>query len=129
MEEAQSILLSTSFYFSTLLQLLHIPNMSIINTTVLLLNRICENNQRTADIIAHCFIEENNSTSMNNPTLSLTVLICLLKEEIDIAMKMNIVKFLAVLIYSAQSLASRVKVGQFKGYHVDHQLIQQLRLY
>ena len=66
---------------------------------------------------------------MNNPTLSLTVLICLLKEEIDIAMKMNIVKFLAVLIYSAQSLASRVKVGQLKGCHVDYQLIQQLRLY
>lgn len=120
MEEAQTILISTSFYFSTLLQLLHIPNMTIINRTVLLLSRICENNQKTADIIVQCFLDENTNSTMSNSTLSLTVLICLLQEEIDITMKMNIVKFLAVLIYSAQSLASRVKVGVIRGLHVDY---------
>lgn len=110
MDEAQSILVSSSFYFSALIQLLHIPTISIINATILLFNRICENNPVTADIIAQCFIEEMNITSMNNSELSLSILICLLNEPIDVTIKMNVVKFLAVLIYSAKSLASRIKV-------------------
>lgn len=111
MEEAQYVLLSTSYYFTTLINLLHIPNMVIINDTVLLFNYICENNPETAGIIAQCFIDETSVTSMNTSELSLSILICLLDEGIDLEAKVNIIKFLAVLIHSSISLSSRTKVG------------------
>ena len=111
MEEAQTVLLSTSFYFSAFIQLIHVPELTIIHSTILLLNRICENNPTTADIIAQCFIEESNISSFAQSELSLSILICVLNEPIDLTLKMNIVKFLAVLVYSTKSLASRVKVG------------------
>lgn len=110
MEEAQYVLLSTSYYFTTLINLLHIPNMVIINDTVLLFNYICENNPETAGIIAQCFIDETSVTSMNTAELSLSILICLLDEGIDLEAKVNIIKFLAVLIHSSKSLSSRTKV-------------------
>lgn len=110
MEEAQYVILSTSFYFNTLINLLHIPNIVIINDTVLLFNYICENNPETADIIAQCFIDETSITSMNTSELSLSILICLLDEGIDLDAKVNIIKFLAVLIHSSKSLSSRTKV-------------------
>ena len=103
MEEAQTTLVSTSFYLSTLLQFIHIPNLIIINTTVALFNRICEYNQQATDILSQCILEENNITNVNNTELSLSILICLLDE-------MTILKFLAILIYSTKSLSLRVKV-------------------
>ena len=76
---------------------IHVPELTIIHSTILLLNRICENNPTTADIIAQCFIEESNITSFSQSELSLSILICLLNEPIDLTLKMNIVKFFAVL--------------------------------
>ena len=110
MDEAQTTLVSTSFYLSTLLQFIHIPNLIIINTTVALFNRICEYNQQATDILSQCILEENNITNVNNTELSLSILICLLDEGIDISIKMTILKFLAILIYSTKSLSLRVKV-------------------
>ena len=110
MEEAQTTLVSTSFYLSTLLQFIHIPNLVIINTTVSLFNQICENNQQATDILSQCILEENNITNVNNTELSLSILICLLDEGIDVSIKMTILKFLSILIYSTRSLSLRVKV-------------------
>lgn len=59
------------------------------------------------DLIARCFLEEK----MRVEESSLAVLIKILRGDVEIDVKMTILKFLAVLVYSVKSLSLRVNVA------------------
>lgn len=107
LEEARSILLSSSQCFRTLCELLHDTEISVIYAAVLLLSRECEEMNECGDVIAQCFLEEKSKAE----EMSLSILIRILRSNAEIDVKMTILKFLAVLVYSVKSLSMRVKVS------------------
>lgn len=62
------------------------------------------------DLIARCFLEEK----MRVEESSLAVLIKILRGDVEIDVKMTILKFLAVLVYSVKSLSLRVNVAMMR---------------
>ena len=107
LEEARSVLLSSSQCFRTLCELLHHTEISIVYITVQLLSRECEEMNECGDVIAQCFLEEKSAAEAT----SLSILIGVLRSDVEIEVKMTILKFLAVLVYSVKSLSLRVKVS------------------
>lgn len=110
LEEARSTLLSSSQCFRTLCGLLHDTEISVVYATVLLLSRECEEMNECGDLIARCFLEEK----MRVEESSLAVLIKILRGDVEIDVKMTILKFLAVLVYSVKSLSLRVNVAMMR---------------
>ena len=56
---------------------------------------------------SQCFLEEKSKAE----EMSLSILIRILRSNAEIEVKMTILKFLAVLVYSVKSLSMRVKVS------------------
>ena len=109
--EARSTLQSSLLCFRTLCRLLHTSNYSIIYLVVQLLTQECEENTGFCDLVAKCFLEECNVSEWKDEVRGLQILIELLSKEVDIVLKMDVLKFLAVLVHSIKSLTLRVKVG------------------
>ena len=112
--EARSTLQSSLLCFRTLCRLLHTSHYSIVHLVVQLLTRECEENDGFGDLIAKCFLEECNVSEWKDELRGLQILIELLSEDVDINLKMVVLKFLAVLVYSIKSLPLRVKVRLFE---------------
>ena len=109
MEEANSTLLSSSYFFHTLCDLIHVDNIKIVYAAVQLLNRECEEVEGCADQFAQCLIEEKNSSN-NFSHSTLFVLVEHVKQCDQEDVRVCILKFLTVLVYSIQSLSRRVSV-------------------
>ena len=108
MEEARQTISSSSLFTRTLQTLLHHSDPVIINEAVLLLSRECEEIDGYADVITECFRDERASSKFGKP--SLVVLVDLLKTSEDMELVMDLLKFLALLVYSVKSLSKRVFV-------------------
>ena len=112
--EARSTLQSSLLCFRTFCRLLHTSHYSIVHLVVQLLTRECEENDGFGDLVAKCFLEECNVSEWKDEVRGLQILIELLSEDVDIELKMVVLKFLAVLVYSIKSLTLRVKVSSFE---------------
>lgn len=109
MEEARQTISCSSLFTRTLQTLLHHSDSVIINEAVLLLSRECEEIDGYADVITECFRDERTS-QFGKP--SLVVLVDLLKTSEDMELVMDLLKFLALLVYSVKSLSKRVFVAR-----------------
>ena len=107
-EEARQTISSSSLFTRTHQTLLHHSDPVIINEAVLLLSRECEEIDGYADVITECFRDERASSQFGKP--SLVVLVDLLKTSEDMELVMDLLKFLALLVYSVKSLSKRVFV-------------------
>lgn len=109
-DEAAFTITSSSLFFRTLCEVLHCKDLSLIRETVIMLSQKCEDVEGSADIVAQYFCEEESSFfSMYNES-SLAILISILSSSAEVELKMTILKFLAVLVYSTKTLSKRVTV-------------------
>lgn len=110
LDESRAVLLTSPLFFSTLCSLLRCGEASLLLATVQLLTRACEDVDGCGDRVATRCLQDD----------SLSQLVHLLQSEGSVETKVgkkqqserqvSVVKFLAVLVYSVRSLATRVKV-------------------
>ena len=109
-DEAVSAILSSSLFFRTLCDVLHCKDLSLIRETVMMISQKCEDVEGSADIVAQYFCGEESSYSSVFNESCLSILMSILSSSAEVELKMTILKFLAVLVYSAKTLSKKVSV-------------------
>ena len=109
-DEAASAIVSSSLFFRTLCDVLHCKDLSLIRETVAMISQKCEDVEGSADIVAQYFCGEDTSYSSKFNESTLSILMSILSSSAEVDLKMTILKFLAVLVYSAKTLSKKVAV-------------------
>ena len=109
-EEAASTIVSSSLFFRTLRDVIHCGDNSLIEEAISIMSQKCEDVEGSAVLITRCFCEEKDGSMTCFSQTTLMILMSILNSNAKVELKMTILKFLAVLVYSVKTLSRKVTV-------------------